>query len=122
MSANDIRGLENLDRIPEEQGGDLYLINHAGERKATGSYYTPDLIVEHLVRTALNPKLEAAKKAHLDNFKELFKAVLDIKVCDPAMGSGHMLQACYSRIIAFLHQTLEEMFEKGNKMAKKFGN
>lgn len=27
MSANDIRELENLDRIPSEQGGDLYLIN-----------------------------------------------------------------------------------------------
>lgn len=27
MSANDIRELENLDRIPEEKGGDLYLIN-----------------------------------------------------------------------------------------------
>lgn len=27
MSANDIRELENLDRISEEQGGDLYLIN-----------------------------------------------------------------------------------------------
>lgn len=27
MSANDIRELEDLDRIPEEQGGDLYLIN-----------------------------------------------------------------------------------------------
>ena len=27
MSANDIRELENLDRIPEEFGGDLYLIN-----------------------------------------------------------------------------------------------
>lgn len=27
MSANDIRGLENLDRIPAEDGGDLYLIN-----------------------------------------------------------------------------------------------
>ena len=27
MSANDIRELENLDRIPEEVGGDLYLIN-----------------------------------------------------------------------------------------------
>ncbi len=27
MSANDIRELENLDRIPVEQGGDLYLIN-----------------------------------------------------------------------------------------------
>ena len=27
MTANDIRELENLDRIPEEEGGDLYLIN-----------------------------------------------------------------------------------------------
>lgn len=27
MSANDIRELENMDRIPEELGGDLYLIN-----------------------------------------------------------------------------------------------
>ena len=27
MSTNDIRELENLDRIPEEEGGDLYLIN-----------------------------------------------------------------------------------------------
>ena len=27
MSANDIRELENLDRIPAEVGGDLYLIN-----------------------------------------------------------------------------------------------
>ena len=27
MSANDIRELENLDRIPEELGGDLYLVN-----------------------------------------------------------------------------------------------
>ena len=27
MSANDIRELENLDRIPEEEGGNLYLIN-----------------------------------------------------------------------------------------------
>ncbi|NEW62287.1 phage portal protein [Granulicatella sp. zg-ZJ] len=27
MSANDIRALENLDRIPAEEGGDLYLVN-----------------------------------------------------------------------------------------------
>jgi hypothetical protein len=29
MSANDIREMENLDRIPAELGGDLYLINGA---------------------------------------------------------------------------------------------
>ena len=93
--------------------GDLYLINHAGERKATGSYYTPDLIVEHLVNTSLNPKLEKVKAEHSDNFKELIMAVLDIKVLDPAMGSGHMIQACYSHIISFLHQSLEKMNEAG---------
>ena len=27
MSANDIRELENMDKIPAEEGGDLYLIN-----------------------------------------------------------------------------------------------
>jgi len=27
LSANDIRGLENLNRIPAEEGGDLYLVN-----------------------------------------------------------------------------------------------
>ena len=27
MSANDIRELETLDRIPAEEGGDLYLVN-----------------------------------------------------------------------------------------------
>ena len=27
MSANDIRELENLDRIAKEDGGDLYLVN-----------------------------------------------------------------------------------------------
>ncbi len=27
MSANDIRELESLDRIPAEDGGDLYLVN-----------------------------------------------------------------------------------------------
>ena len=48
MSANDIRELESLDMIPDEQGGNLYLINgnmtkledaglFAGERKPTGT-------------------------------------------------------------------------------------
>ena len=44
MSANDIRELENLDRIPAEEGGDLYLINgnmlplvHAGAFAANDS-------------------------------------------------------------------------------------
>ena len=93
--------------------GDLYLINHKGERKATGSYYTPDLIVEHLVATALVPKLLKVKKDHNEDFDEFFKAITEIKVCDPAMGSGHMLQSAFSTIVDFVHQTLEEMHNDG---------
>ena len=43
LSANDIRELEDMDRIPTEEGGDLYLVNgsmtplkHAGAAYGTG--------------------------------------------------------------------------------------
>ena len=39
MSANDIRALENLDRISEEEGGDLYLVNgNMTKLKDAGSF------------------------------------------------------------------------------------
>ena len=40
MSANDIRELENLDRIPAEEGGDLYLVNgNMLPLEMAGSFY-----------------------------------------------------------------------------------
>lgn len=36
MSANNIRELENLDRIPEELGGDLYLIRAESSGRLNG--------------------------------------------------------------------------------------
>ncbi len=93
--------------------GDLYLINHDGQRKTTGSYYTPDLIVEHLVKTALDPKLEKIKKEHGDNIEDIISAVFDLKICDPSMGSGHMVQAAYTRLVQFLHQCIEEASHDG---------
>jgi len=41
MSANDIRELENLDRIPAEQGGDLYLINGNMTRLEDAGIFAP---------------------------------------------------------------------------------
>ena len=41
MSANDIRELEDMDRIPAEKGGDLYLVNGNMERlESSGSAYS----------------------------------------------------------------------------------
>lgn len=93
--------------------GDLYLINHKGERKSTGSYYTPDLIVNHIVKKSLDPKLEEILSAS-DGFDEIYAKVLELSVCDPAMGSGHMVFACFNRIIEFLRQVIEESQEAGD--------
>lgn len=61
------------------------------ERKTTGSYYTPESLVHALLDSALNPVLdEAAKKGEA--------AILDLKVCDPACGSGHFLIAAANRM------------------------
>jgi len=42
MSANDIRELENLDRIPEKDGGDLYLINGNMTKLADAGIFAAD--------------------------------------------------------------------------------
>ncbi|MCL0090845.1 N-6 DNA methylase [Dehalococcoidia bacterium] len=67
--------------------GSVYLETDKGERKATGSYYTPDYIVKYIVSNTLGPLLEEAKKSD----GNLIDAVLSLKVLDPAMGSGHFL-------------------------------
>lgn len=110
----ELPSIVNKKRIRKNvQPGDLYLINHDGERKATGSYYTPDLIVNHLVKNALEPKLEEIASSN-SGFNEIYQEVLRLSICDPAMGSGHMVYACYNRIIEFLHQLIEEQNESGD--------
>jgi len=97
------------------------LVNDRGERKLSGSFYTPDFIVEYIVGQTLDPILDerglrftAAMdrsaglhrqlshaldrttnlrlQADLDRAeREALEAFLGIKCCDPAMGSGHFL-------------------------------
>lgn len=40
--------------------GDLYLVNDKGERKASGSYYTPEYIVNYIVENTLDPLVKEA--------------------------------------------------------------
>jgi hypothetical protein len=59
------------------------------ERRRTGSHYTPRDLTDPIVRRALTPVLERLGDAATP------AQVLDIKVCDPAMGSGAFLvEAC----------------------------
>jgi len=63
------------------------------ERKTTGSYYTPSSLVQCLLDSALDPVLDEASGR-----PDPEKAILDLKICDPACGSGHFLIAAAHRV------------------------
>ncbi len=63
------------------------------ERKITGSYYTDDSLVQCLLDSALDPVLDEAATAD-----DPERAILGLKVCDPAVGSGHFLVAAAHRM------------------------
>jgi len=117
------RGAGALEKILKP--GAFYLENDKRERKASGSYYTPDFVVKYIVEKTVGPllatKLEAlrpmlrkaeawhkqrvrfaeAKGERIAKYESgpaveqewgsLVHAAFDLKVLDPAMGSGHFL-------------------------------
>ncbi|MBU9137065.1 N-6 DNA methylase [Burkholderia multivorans] len=64
-------------------------------RKLTGSYYTPDSLVQELIKSALEPVIEQTVKA---NPQRPVDALLELSICDPACGSGHFLLAAARRL------------------------
>ena len=66
-------------------------------RKLTGSYYTPPALVHELIRSALDPAIARAVAEHPEDPRA---AVLELKVVDPACGSGHFLLAAARRMAA----------------------
>lgn len=101
--------------------GSVYLLTDKGERRATGSYYTPDHIVAYIVENTLGPlcsgvsgqlSKEIAEKEELLQTttgderegletelaqlrSDFDDRILRLRVLDPAMGSGHfLLRAC----------------------------
>lgn len=114
--------LEFHPNIREEHGHSVFDLVAGSERKSTGSYYTRPELVQELIKSALVPvietRLQEAKKQsskdksptkpiahsspgrdkHNDLKTAQEAALLSIKVCDPACGSGHFLLAAARRI------------------------
>ena len=65
------------------------------DRKLTGSYYTPDSLVQELIKSALDPVIE---QRLADNPATPVEALLALRVIDPACGSGHFLLAAARRL------------------------
>jgi hypothetical protein len=66
-------------------------------RKNTGSYYTPDSLVQALLDTALEPLVRETVAA---NPGKPAAALLELAIIDPACGSGHFLLAAARRLAA----------------------
>ncbi len=101
---NKPRRFINFDRHSRVEQGDLFVQTHKGERKATGSYYTPHYVVESIVRNALEPIIERKWKEAREKSQPLRDATLSIRTLDPAMGSGHFLVG----VVRFLAEKLLE--------------
>jgi type I restriction-modification system DNA methylase subunit len=82
---------EEFDEEKRVQENELYLTNESGERKATGSYYTPEYIVEYIVENTVGPKVEEKIQEAEENNSNVLTKILELNICDPAMGSGHFL-------------------------------
>lgn len=65
------------------------------DRKLSGSYYTPDSLVQELISSALDPVIAQRLAA---NPAQPVEALLAIRVIDPACGSGHFLLAAARRL------------------------
>lgn len=70
-------------------------------RKLSGSYYTPDSLVQELIKSALDPVIEQRIAAQPESPVD---ALLAIRVIDPACGSGHFLLAAARRLAEKLAQ------------------
>ena len=93
-------GLLEQELVPE--GNTLAVRPNTFARKRTGSYYTPDSLVALIIRETIGPLIDAREGAFADacaqgrSPDELARLdpaerILDLRVLDPAMGSGHFL-------------------------------
>lgn len=101
------------DDTVEAAAGTVYFHTASGERKATGSYFTPKVVVDHLIERSIVPVLSAHLEkmaGYLDKGDEAAagREFFDFRVADLAMGSGHFLVAAIDKIEALMRTFLTE--------------
>jgi hypothetical protein len=90
---------------PQPVSTGTMLLVPSDERRRSGSHYTPRSLTEPIVRTTLEPILrqlgeqagggEPSRNPDVPVPTPTPNAILDLKICDPAMGSGAFLvEAC----------------------------
>jgi hypothetical protein len=83
----------DVDATPDLVPTGAMVLQPGEERRRSGSHYTPRALTEPIVRTTLEPILWDLRGG--DGQMPEPEQILDLKVCDPAMGSGAFLvEAC----------------------------
>jgi len=96
------------------EAGEIYVGTFRGERKLTGSYYTPEYIVDYIVKHTIGPTLERRWNDALKAKTSLRDATLSIRVVDPAMGSGHFLLGAVEFLGTKLLEAVQKDLETGH--------
>ncbi len=121
--ATDVSVADAVETVPK---GGLYVVNDQGERKATGAYYTPDYVVTYIVEETVGPLVEEIREDLIDQGFEpgtqeyigpFFRRVTDLRILDPAMGSGHFL----TKVTGYLsEQVMSEVREAETEFGVAF--
>ena len=116
--------------------GKVYFSEDSKERKLTGSYYTPEDVVEYIIKNTVDVLLEGKKKELIVDIEPILKEldsaineseqkrlelfaddkvvkfieekILSLSVLDPTMGSGHFLVNTTNHIANFIVDVLNE--------------
>lgn len=79
-----------------KEEGSYFLVygGRESKRKSSGSYYTPEYIVQYIVENTLGPLVRGEnREGELKDVPLTPDEILELKVLDPAMGSAHFLVA-----------------------------
>ncbi len=144
LPVNEARGLKKVRLKEQVKKGEYYPVTDRGERKTSGSYYTPSILVDYIVEHTLDSIIERCAKEIEPECEKLEKLlekrrsqkgmegevlkiqkqldellprkILSLRVLDPAMGSGHFLVSATKYLAKRLTEfsTGEEVEEEDN--------
>ncbi len=93
------------EREAEEKGKEIDIVESYAERKKGGIYYTPTHIVEYIVERTVGETLKQREA----------QQVADIKIIDPACGSGSFLIKAYDHLKAYYERYNQGIVERGGR-------
>ncbi len=127
IPARKVKKQRFLKLIPRKS---LYFVEDNTERKRTGSYFTPEYIVRFITEKTIEPTLKSIKEDFLTHFarlvsltkftteeklaklreKDPITRMLNLRILDPAVGSGLFIIAAFRYLSEWAKKLLEESF------------